>query len=99
MHVHIFIFCSIYIFVFVTVMSNPCLSLFFLYGRSRFRSLKSLFGSTFYRQPDHNKVTGVYELLLKKCDEGSPGRLHAVSHPPHLLLSCVVNIECSDIHC
>ena len=33
----------------------------------------NLFGSTFYRQPDHNKVTGVYELLLKKCDEGSPG--------------------------
>ena len=42
--------------------------------RPRFRSLRSLFGQGFYKSSDCNRVTGVYELLLKKrSDTGSPG--------------------------
>ncbi|XP_076472473.1 kinesin-like protein unc-104 [Babylonia areolata] len=38
----------------------------------RFRALKSLFGGS--RSSDCNKVTGIYELLLRKSsDSGSPG--------------------------
>ncbi|KAL8609993.1 hypothetical protein ACOMHN_029486 [Nucella lapillus] len=38
----------------------------------RFRALKSLFGGS--RSADCNKVTGIYELLLRKySDSGSPG--------------------------
>ncbi|NWR08037.1 KIF1B protein, partial [Paradoxornis webbianus] len=38
------------------------------------RSLRSLFGSSFSRSPDSNRVTGIYELsLCKMADTGSPG--------------------------
>uniref|UniRef100_A0A8C5W8A5 plus-end-directed kinesin ATPase n=1 Tax=Leptobrachium leishanense TaxID=445787 RepID=A0A8C5W8A5_9ANUR len=38
------------------------------------RSLRSLFGSSYSKSPDCNKVTGVYELsLCKMADTGSPG--------------------------
>ncbi|XP_064643159.1 kinesin-like protein unc-104 isoform X6 [Lineus longissimus] len=41
--------------------------------RGRFRSLRNLFGSG-YKAADCNRVTGIYELSLKKCsDAGSPG--------------------------
>ncbi|XP_078695783.1 kinesin-like protein KIF1A isoform X32 [Branchiostoma floridae x Branchiostoma belcheri] len=38
------------------------------------RSLRSLFGSGYYRSPDSNRVSSVYELSLKHSSpEGSPG--------------------------
>ncbi|ELU07126.1 hypothetical protein CAPTEDRAFT_150014 [Capitella teleta] len=38
------------------------------------RSLRSLFGQSFYKSHDTNKVTGVYDLTLKqRADSGSPG--------------------------
>ncbi|CAH1774965.1 unnamed protein product [Owenia fusiformis] len=40
----------------------------------RFRSLKALFGQGFGRSHDCNRVTGVYEIMLKRVQEtGSPG--------------------------
>lgn len=40
----------------------------------RFRSLRNLFGSGAYKVMDCNKVTGVYEMYLRRCsDSGSPG--------------------------
>lgn len=53
-----------------------------IYGRDvkvsapspRFRSLRALFGSSFYKAQDTNRVSGVYELALKQWTEiGSPG--------------------------
>ena len=35
--------------------------------------LKHLFQGTF-RNPEANKLTGVYEVVLKKCLQGSPGK-------------------------
>ncbi|XP_072012588.1 kinesin-like protein KIF1B isoform X26 [Engystomops pustulosus] len=38
------------------------------------RSLRNLFGSSYSKSPDCNKVTGIYELsLCKMADTGSPG--------------------------
>ncbi|XP_066059273.1 kinesin-like protein KIF1B isoform X16 [Chamaea fasciata] len=38
------------------------------------RSLRNLFGSSYSRSPDSNRVTGIYELsLCKMADTGSPG--------------------------
>lgn len=51
----------------------------------RFRSLRSLFGQSFYKSNDTNKVTGVYELTLKqRADTGSPGGYNSL----FLHLSC-----------
>ena len=39
-----------------------------------FRTLRSLLGQGFSRSTENNRLTGVYELMLKKCtDSGSPG--------------------------
>jgi hypothetical protein len=35
--------------------------------------LKHLFQGTF-RNPESNKLTGVYEVVLKKAAQGSPGK-------------------------
>ncbi|KAL5014913.1 hypothetical protein ScPMuIL_009183 [Solemya velum] len=41
---------------------------------SRFRTLRNLFGSGFYKNNDSNRVSGVYEMYLKMCSESSsPG--------------------------
>ncbi|XP_048182007.1 kinesin-like protein KIF1B isoform X1 [Corvus hawaiiensis] len=38
------------------------------------RSLRNLFGSSYSKSPDSNRVTGIYELsLCKMADTGSPG--------------------------
>ncbi|NWU45481.1 KIF1B protein, partial [Hylia prasina] len=38
------------------------------------RSLRNLFGSSYSKSPDSNRVTGIYELsLCKMADAGSPG--------------------------
>nr|XP_006820456.1 PREDICTED: kinesin-like protein KIF1A-like [Saccoglossus kowalevskii] len=42
------------------------------------RSLRSLFGSGNYRLSDSNRVSGVYELALRRsCESLSPGRSHS----------------------
>lgn len=49
-----------------------------IYGRDARigpRSLKHLFSST-YRNPEANRLSGVYELSLRRASEaGSPGRI------------------------
>lgn len=38
------------------------------------RSLKHLFSGQYYRTPEANRLSGVYELLLRRASEaGSPG--------------------------
>lgn len=63
-----------------------------IYGRDARigpRSLKHLFSGN-YRNPEANRLTGVYELSLRRASEaGSPGRLLIVAAPNAILTSGV----------
>jgi kinesin family protein 1 len=40
-----------------------------IYGRSGPRSLKQFFTSQYYKNPDANRLTGLYELVLKRASD------------------------------
>lgn len=60
-----------------------------IYGRDARtgpRSLKHLFSGS-YRNAEANRLSGVYELVLKRASEaGSPGRFSAVAFKTNLSL-------------
>ena len=77
-HLHAF-FIILYVCVYFVLLFVCVFFLFFdgflvNYRGIAFRTLRSLLGQGFSRSTENNRLTGVYELMLKRClDSGSPG--------------------------
>ena len=83
LYVVIFLFCMFFCFFWPFIFLGfvfCCVFSDINFRNMGFRTLRSLLGQGFNRSEENNRLTGVYELMLKKCTEsGSPGLLHAPS--------------------